>query len=182
MQACVTVVPTDAPSLEGPFFNRVWHWTATTDQPARQRPNSPTLWNLTFELRALITTAPGAFTSVAVTPVLQVLIRCWRSRWCTDSPQSLRKAAIFGTLMVYRTPRTQTQLFPSITQRPLSGLNVQVQRTSGSLCTAGKAPCLFITARHEALRTYSAQGQNCDRLRITSHSWPPKKVPRLILQ
>ena len=142
-QACVAVVETDAPSLEGPFFNWVWHWIATTDQPVKQRPTSPTLWNVAFELRDLITTAPGACTSAAVTPVLQMLIRCWHSRWCTQGPQRLRKAAIFGTLMVYRSLRT-TQLFPSISQRPTSGLNVQVQRISGSLSTGVKAPRLPI--------------------------------------
>ena len=174
-RACVAVVQTDAASLEVPFVNRVWYWTATTDQPVRQ---SPTLWNVALELRDLITTAPGACTRcAAVTPVLQVLIRCWRSRWCAHGPQRLRKAVIFGTLVVYRSLRTQAQLSPSFPQRPLSGLHVQVQRTSGSLSTGGKAPCLLNTARHEAaLRTYRAQRQNYDRLWIAQLAFE-KTVP-----
>ena len=72
VQACVAVVPPDAPSLEGPLFKRVWKWTTPTDQPVKQHPNSPTLWNVAFELRDLITTAPGACTRfAAVTPVLR---------------------------------------------------------------------------------------------------------------
>ena len=97
VQACVTVGQTDAPSLQHPFFNRVWYWTATTDQPVTQRPSSPTLWNVALELHDLITTAPGACRSAALTTVLQVLIRCWRSIWCAHGQQRLRKAAIFGT-------------------------------------------------------------------------------------